>query len=155
MTVTSVDKDYDNLTVTLTADFDAPIDRVWDLWSDPLKLERWIGPPGAPATVETHDLRAGGEITFIMAGPDGESHQGIWRITAVDPPTSLEFRDAFAEAEESVSTVRVELTEREGGTRMQVRSSYESREDMDQRVEMGEVEGWRAALGQMDQLLAG
>jgi uncharacterized protein YndB with AHSA1/START domain len=38
--VTSVDKDYDSLTVTVIADFDAPIHRVWELCSDPRKLER-------------------------------------------------------------------------------------------------------------------
>ena len=49
--VTSVDTDYDNLTTTLVADFDAPIDEVWELWADPRKLERWWGPPvrGRPA----------------------------------------------------------------------------------------------------------
>jgi len=41
MSITSVDTDYDNLAVTLTADFDAQIARVWELWSDPRKLERW------------------------------------------------------------------------------------------------------------------
>jgi uncharacterized protein YndB with AHSA1/START domain len=41
MSVTSVDNDYDNLTTTLVADFDAPVDEVWQLWADPRKLERW------------------------------------------------------------------------------------------------------------------
>jgi uncharacterized protein YndB with AHSA1/START domain len=49
MSVTRVDKDLDTLTLTLIADFDAPIERVWQLWADPRKLERWWGaadPPG-------------------------------------------------------------------------------------------------------------
>jgi len=41
MSITSVDTDYDSLSITLIADFDAPIDQVWELWSDPRKLERW------------------------------------------------------------------------------------------------------------------
>ena len=41
MTVTSLDKDLDNLSLTLVADFDAPIERVWQLWADPRLLERW------------------------------------------------------------------------------------------------------------------
>jgi uncharacterized protein YndB with AHSA1/START domain len=72
LSVTSVDKDYDNLTVTLIADFDAPMDRVWALWSDPRKLERWWGPPDHPATVETHDLTPGGEVKYLMTSPDGK-----------------------------------------------------------------------------------
>ena len=70
MSVTSVDTDYDNLTVTLIADFEAPIDQVWELWSDPRKLERWWGPPGYPATFEKHDLTPGGEVTYFMTGPE-------------------------------------------------------------------------------------
>lgn len=35
MGVTSIDKDLDNLTLTLVADFDAPIERVRQLWADP------------------------------------------------------------------------------------------------------------------------
>ena len=40
MTVTSVDKDFESLTLTLTADFTAPVERVWRLWADPRQLER-------------------------------------------------------------------------------------------------------------------
>jgi uncharacterized protein YndB with AHSA1/START domain len=61
----------------------------------------------------------------------------VWRVTAVDPPTSLEFTDAFAEtdgtpiADMPVSTIRVRLVDRERGTRMEMRAMFESREDMD------------------------
>jgi uncharacterized protein YndB with AHSA1/START domain len=159
MSVTSVDRDYDNLTITLIADFDAPIDQVWELWSDPRKLERWLGPPTHPATVEKHELARGGEVTFSMTGPEGDRSWGTWRVTAVDPPTSLEFTDAFADTDGTqiagmpVSKVRVQLTERGGGTRMEMRSAFESRDDMEKWVSMGTVEGLQQAVGQMDALL--
>ncbi|GAA4056776.1 hypothetical protein GCM10022214_05650 [Actinomadura miaoliensis] len=47
MTVTR-DKDYDALTLTVVADFDAPIERAWRLWSDP-RQRWWGGPPGPDA----------------------------------------------------------------------------------------------------------
>ena len=59
MSVTSVHTDHDHLTVTVIADFGAPIERVWELWSNPRKLERWWGPPAYPATFEKHDLIPG------------------------------------------------------------------------------------------------
>jgi uncharacterized protein YndB with AHSA1/START domain len=158
LSITSVDTDYDNLTVTLIADFDAPIERVWELYSDPRKLERWLGPPTHPATIEKHDLTPGGEILFFMTGPEGDS-RGVWRVTAVYPPTSLEFTDAFAEtdgtpiADMPVSRIRVRLTERDGGTRMELQSAFESREDMEKWVSMGTVDGLQQAIGQMDALL--
>ncbi|MGH2380015.1 MAG: SRPBCC family protein [Candidatus Limnocylindria bacterium] len=160
MSITSVDTDHDNLTITLIADFDAPGNRVWELWSDPRKLERWWGPPTYPATFEKHDLAPGGEVTYFMTGPEGDTARGMWRVTAVDPPTSLEFADAFADtdgrpiADMPVSRVRVQLTERDGGTRMEMHSTFESPEDMEKLVSMGAVEGLQQAVGQMDALLA-
>jgi uncharacterized protein YndB with AHSA1/START domain len=159
MTVTSIDTDYDNLTVTLIADFDAPIDQVWELWSDPRKLERWWGPPTYPATFEKHELGPGGEVTYLMTGPEGDKHYGVWGVAAVDPPNSLEFTDAFADedgtpiADMPVSTVTVQLTERNAGTRMEMRLMLESREDMEKLLSTGVVEGLRQAVGQMDALL--
>jgi uncharacterized protein YndB with AHSA1/START domain len=160
MTVTSVDNDYDNLTTTLVADFDVPIDEVWQLWANPRKLERWWGPPTYPATFEKHDLSPGGELTYFMTGPDGDQPRGWWRITVVDPPTLLEFTDGFANddgtpnEEMPVMTVQVRLSERGGGTRVEIRSTYESREEMDKLIEMGAVEGMQQSVGQMDALLA-
>jgi uncharacterized protein YndB with AHSA1/START domain len=159
VSVTSVDTDYDNLTVTLIADFDAPIDQVWELWSDPRKLERWWGPPGYPATVVKHDLSPGGEVTYLMTGPEGDTHRGVWRVTAVGSPTSLEFADVFANADGTpitdmpVNRVTVRLTERESGTRMEMRSKFDSRKDLEKWLSTGTREGQRQAIAQMDVLL--
>jgi uncharacterized protein YndB with AHSA1/START domain len=159
MSVTSVDKDLDGLTLTLVAEFDAPPERVWELWSDPRKLERWWGPPGYPATVEAFDMRPGGEVGYVMTGPEGERYRGWWRFTAIDAPTSLEFVDGFAD-EEGVPnetlptmTVRMRLDEHASGTRMELRSAFDSREDMEWVLEMGAAEGMLAAMSQMDLLL--
>ena len=161
MSVTSVDKDYDNLTTTLVADFDAPLDEVWQLWADPRKLERWWGPPTYPATFEKHDLSPGGEVTYFMTGPEGDQPRGWWRIASVDPPTSLQFTDGFANDDGTpneampVINVEVRLSERADGTRMEIQSTYESREAMDKLIEMGALEGMQQAVGQMDALLEG
>jgi uncharacterized protein YndB with AHSA1/START domain len=160
VTVTSIHTDYDNLTVTLIAEFDSPIDQVWELWSDPRKLERWWGPPGYPATVEKHALAPGGEVSYFMTGPDGDQHWGRWRVTSVDPPTSLQFTDACADSDGTpledspVSKISILLLERERGTRMEMRVTLETREDMERIVDQGTVQGWGRAIGQMDGLLA-
>ena len=160
MSVTSVHTDYDSLTVTLIAEFDKPIDEVWELWSDPRKLERWWGPPGYPAMVEKHALTPGGEATYFMTGPEGDQHHGMWRVTSVEPPTSLRFTDACADSDGApledspVSKISIRLLEHEGGTRMEMRATFETREDLERIVEQGTVEGWTQAVRQMDGLLA-
>jgi uncharacterized protein YndB with AHSA1/START domain len=133
---------------------------VWQLWADPRQLERWWGPPTHPATVDKHDLTPGGDVIYFMTGPDGEKHRGWWRITSVDPPRSLEFTDGFADqdgtpiADMPITTVQMLLTEHEGGTRMELRSVFDSREQMEQLVSMGALEGLQQSVGQMDALLA-
>jgi hypothetical protein len=51
--------------------------------------------------------------------------------------------------------VHMQLTEHQGGTRMELRSVFDSREQMEQIVGMGTVEGLQEAVGKMDALLAG
>ena len=43
MTVIDVVKDAEARTMTITAHFDTPVRRVWQVWSDPRQLERWWG----------------------------------------------------------------------------------------------------------------
>jgi uncharacterized protein YndB with AHSA1/START domain len=160
MGVTSIDQDLDALELRVVADFAAPIAQVWDLWADPRRLERWWGPPSHPATFEEHDLTPGGGVTYFMTSPEGERHHGWWRIEAVDAPRSLDFTDGFADAEGRPNddmpaiAVHMELTEHDGGTRMELRSTFPSREQMDQLLGMGMAEGLREAIGQIDALLA-
>jgi uncharacterized protein YndB with AHSA1/START domain len=113
----------------------------------------------APATVEEYDLTAGGTVTYYMTGPDGEKYRGWWRVTAVNPPKSLEFVDGFADqhgkpnTEMPTSTTQVQLLERAGGTRMELRSVFDTREQMEQLDSMGMTEGLSQSVGQMDALL--
>jgi uncharacterized protein YndB with AHSA1/START domain len=160
MSVTNIDKDFDGLTLTLVADFDAPPERVWQLWADPRQLERWWGPPNYPATFQQHDLTPGGQATYFMTSPEGQRYHGWWRVSSVDAPKSLEFTDGFADdegkptAEMPTTRVQMQLTERAGGTRMELRSVFDTREDMEKLDNMGMPEGLRLAVGQMDDLLA-
>jgi len=76
MTVISVERDADALTLTFVAEFAAPVERVWRVWEDPRQLERWWGPPTWPATFERFDLEPSGGASYFMTGPDGEKARG-------------------------------------------------------------------------------
>jgi uncharacterized protein YndB with AHSA1/START domain len=161
MTVTNLNKDFDAKTLTITAEFEAPIGRVWKLWDDPRRLEQWWGPPTYPATMVEHDLRPGGTVTYFMTGPEGDQHHGWWRVIAVDAPTRLEFEDGFADATGApdptmpTTICTVEIDETAGGaTRMTMVSTFPSEEAMTKMVEMGMEEGIREAMGQMDALVS-
>jgi uncharacterized protein YndB with AHSA1/START domain len=160
MSLVRVEKDSERLSLLLVADFDAPVERVWQLWADPRQLERWWGPPTHPATVERHDLVAGGEVAYFMTGPEGARSRGWWRVASVDAPSSLEFTDGFAHedgtpnADLPVTAVRMRLTERDGGTRMELRFAFESSEHMEQLERWGAFDVFPQSVGQMDAVLA-
>jgi uncharacterized protein YndB with AHSA1/START domain len=160
MTVVDTSSDLDTLTLTIVAEFAAPPERVWQLWADPRQLERWWGPPTWPATFTAHDVTVGGGSRYHMTGPDGSVAGGWWRFTALDEPRSLEFDDGFSGEEGEpaegmpVTRARVDLEPLGTGTRMTVRSRYASREQMQQVLDMGVVEGMTSAMGQVDDLLA-
>jgi uncharacterized protein YndB with AHSA1/START domain len=162
MTVTSVDRDVESRTLTMTAEFAAARARVWQLWADPRQLERWWGPPTYPATVVAHDLVPGGRVTYFMTGPEGDRHHGYWDITVVEPEHGLELEDGFADddgvpnAEMPQTVMVLTLTDRaDGGTVMTIESRFASTEVMKRMIEMGMEEGMQQALGQTDAILAG
>ena len=160
MTVTSVVKDPDARTLTITARFDASIGRVWQVWSDPRQLERWWGPPTYPATVTEHDLTPGGTVAYAMTGPEGDRHRGWWRVRAVDPPHTLEFESGVADADGNPSpdtptgVIHVALSELAGGgTQMVTTTACASDEAMEWMLATGTDAGMTAAVGQIDELL--
>jgi uncharacterized protein YndB with AHSA1/START domain/pimeloyl-ACP methyl ester carboxylesterase len=161
MTVTTVRKDPQALTMALDAEFDASPERVWQLWADPRQLERWWGPPTYPATFTRHDLAPGSRVEYHMTGPEGDQPHGYWEIVEVDPPRSLVFRDGFANddgtpnTELPLTTARVIIQDIGGGrTRMTIESVFPSTEAMEQVLTMGAEEGLRQAVGQIDAILA-
>ncbi|HEX5828865.1 MAG TPA: SRPBCC domain-containing protein [Candidatus Limnocylindrales bacterium] len=161
MTVTAVHKDPSALTMTLTAEFDATPERVWELWADPRQLERWWGPPTYPSTFTRHELTPGGLVEYHMTGPGGDQPKGYWDVVEVDPPRRLVFKDGFAnddgsrndELPRTEGRVTIEPID-QGRTRMSIESRFPSTEAMEQLVAMGMEEGLTLAVGQIDAILA-
>ncbi|MDQ1403389.1 MAG: hypothetical protein QOG03_1705 [Actinomycetota bacterium] len=160
MTVTTVHKDPEALTMTITAELDATVERAWQLWADPRQLERWWGPPTYPATFVDHDLAPGALVTYFMTGPDGDKSHGWWQVVAVEPPRRLEIKDGFADDsgtpndEMPTMTMVATLTERDGGgTLMAIETLFPSLEAMEKLVSMGMEEGITAAVGQIAGIL--
>ncbi|SCL15287.1 SRPBCC family protein [Micromonospora inyonensis] len=160
MPVTDVRHDLDNLTLTITADFAAPVERVWQVYADPRQLEKVWGPPTYPATVVDHDLTPGGRVTYYMTGPEGDKHAGYWLVKSVEEPRGFSFDDGFADLDFNpnpdlpVSGNVYTFTEHDGGTRATYVSTYPSAEALQQVLDMGVVEGASGAINQIDELLA-
>ena len=161
MPVTDVVTDPEALTLTLTADFAAPVERVWNAFTEPRQLERFWGPPGYPATFSTFDFEVGGTALYRMTSPQGEASYGTWEFLSIDPRTSFSVLDQFADengvAVEDLPASRMTFTfdETAEGSRLRSTTYFTSTEALDQLVGMGMVEGATLAMNQLDRVLEG
>ena len=160
MPVTDITKDIDNRTLTITAEFAAPVERVWALYEDPRQLEQVWGPPEYPATFVDHELRPGTRSTYYMTSPEGEKFAGYWDITSVEPTSRFTFRDGFAHEDLSpnpelpVSENVYTFEAVDGGTRAVYSAVYATAEGLQTVLDMGVEEGATTALNQIDGFLA-
>jgi len=158
MPVTNVEKDVDALTLTVTAEFDADAERLWELWADPRQLERWWSQPSHSSTFVEHELTVGARTTYFMTGPDGEKHHGRWLVEEVDPPHRLRIKDdevddAGNPEDGGPSSMTVTIAEADGTATMTIETSFTDRASMEQTIEMGFEQGMIETLGQIDPLL--
>jgi uncharacterized protein YndB with AHSA1/START domain len=159
MPTPQVQQDFANSRIVITAGFDASLEQVWTLWSDPRRLEKWWGPPGYPATVEVHELVPDGRVSYFMTGPDGQRYSGAWRVESVNAPAHLVVVDEFVDDEGRVLTdlpqtrMTVEIVASADGTAMALTSSFQDPESMQQIIDMGAIEGMVAAMSQIEDVL--
>jgi uncharacterized protein YndB with AHSA1/START domain len=160
MPLTSIEKDLSGLTMRIIADFSAPLPRLWDAYADPRQLEKFWGPPGWPATFVRHDLYPGGRSEYYMTGPEGERSHGYWEYTRVEPGRSFEVIDGFAtqngQPQEELPSMRMVFSfeKTETGSRLTTTTFFNSVDELEQLIAMGMEEGVKAAMGQIDDVLA-
>lgn len=159
MPVTHITSDPEKLTMDIVADFAAPPERVWQVFTDPRQLERFWGPPGWPATFTRFDFAPGGVAQYRMTGPRGETSRGRWEFLAIDEPRSFEVLDGFADENgdltDDVPPMRMVFAfePTATGTRLNGVTHFSSVHALEQAIGMGMVEGTRMAMGQLDAVL--
>lgn len=160
MPVTTVTKDPDNLTMTIIADFDVSVRRLWDAYADLRQIEKFWGPVEAPAIFTRHDLFPGGESHYYMTLPDGEMAGGYFEYLRVDAGRSFEVLDGFRTADGSrnseLPTMRMtfDFDKTESGSRLTTTTYFNSAEELEELLTMGMEEGTLSAMSQIDTVVA-
>jgi uncharacterized protein YndB with AHSA1/START domain len=54
---------------------DAPVELVWEVFTDPEHIAQWWGPNGFRNTITTMDVKPGGKWDLVMHGPDGTDYK--------------------------------------------------------------------------------
>lgn len=74
----------------------APIDLVWEVWTDPEHIARWWGPTGFTNTIHKMDVQPGGEWDLIMHGPDGTDYKNKSIFKEIIPQKKIVYEHVSA-----------------------------------------------------------
>ena len=74
-----------NRELKISRTFNAPIELVWEAWSNPNQLKIWWGPDGFTTTIHKMDLVANGEWLLTLHGPDGTNYPNKAQFIEVVP----------------------------------------------------------------------
>src|SRR3954471_4537810 len=69
----------------------APIELVWEVWTNPEHVKNWWGPNGFTNTITKMDVKPGGEFNLVMHGPDGTDYKNTSVFTGVVKHERLEY----------------------------------------------------------------
>ena len=84
--------------VVIERTFDAPVELIWQMWTQPEHFKSWYGPKGFTVPVADMDVRVGGKRLICMASPDGSMK--MWftgEYREVVPNARLVYTDSMAD----------------------------------------------------------
>lgn len=99
------------MTRTITRTFDAPVEKVWQAWTDQSMLSKWWGPREWAADWKA-DARVGGKYHYKMSGamqPGGpvQDMYGTGTYKEVEPMKKLVLTDSFSDADGTIINASV------------------------------------------------
>ncbi|MCB9321362.1 MAG: SRPBCC domain-containing protein [Lewinellaceae bacterium] len=152
----SVDKSAK--TVYITREFDAGLDLVWDAFTRAEMLDQWVAPAPFKARTKYMNFIVGGKRFYAMVSPEGQEGWIIQEYRSITPKTNFKLYNAFADKDENPAPTGSEwdytFSETDGITTVQITIYNESLERLEKMIEMGFAEGYKASIGNLENLLA-
>jgi uncharacterized protein YndB with AHSA1/START domain len=75
--------------LTISRLFNAPVELVWEVWTNPDHISNWWGPNGFTNTIHLMNVKEGGQWTLTMHGPDGKDYKNKSIFKEVVPHRKL------------------------------------------------------------------
>lgn len=140
--------------ILMTRVFDAPRRLIYDAYTKPELLKRWmLGPDGWSMPVCEIDLKVGGKYRYLWRHDESGREMGIGGVyRELAPPeriVSWELMDGLPRG----AVITTVLTEREGMTTLTSALLFESRQDRDAALKSGMERGIAASYNRLVALL--
>ena len=137
--------------ILVTRMFDAPIDLVWRVSTDPFHFSQWWGPRGYSNPVCEMDVRAGGKWRVEQRDPAGNIFKFHGEFLEVDPPHRMVQTFVFADFPPATTTVSFEAVD--GKTRLTSSMRFSDFAMRDGMVQSGMERGAQESYERLDELL--
>ena len=111
--------------------YDAPVQAVWDAWTDPEQVAQWWGPRGFTITTHSKDLRVGGTWRYTMHGPDGTDFPNTTKYFEVEKHARLVYDHGGSDDRPAMFRVTVTFAEVNGKTKMEMVMALPSAEALE------------------------
>jgi len=157
--LTRITKDFREKSILVSRVFNAPIEKVWQAFTDNELLDQWWGPSPWRAETKTINFAVGGYWLYAMVSPDNQKQWGRMNYLAIDQYKSFEIEDAFCDEngklnnELPVSKGQIAFAKTVNGTGVEFKTTYPTKADLEKIVEMGFEQGITICLDQLESLL--
>ena len=141
--------------IQVTRDFAAPPDLVFDCWTIPALIRRWLGPPDWQMLTCEFDARVGGKWRFVSRGPNGFEMGHGGTILELDRPRWLKTTERYDMDWTGGETLNTNaFTVKDTGTRSVLTVLYASKEARDGAAATPMAEGMEMGFQRLDAILA-
>ena len=156
---TNVTKDLKEKSILVSREFTAPVETVWNAYTDSKILDKWWGPSPWRAETKSMDFRVGGFWLYAMVGPENEKHWGRMNYLAIEKYKFIDLEDVFCDENGNVNSElpnskgRNSFAKTNSGTLVEFKLQLTSEEQLKQLVEMGFEEGITICFEQLNELI--
>ena len=128
----------DKKTVSITKEFDAPRDMVWDAYTKPELLDQWWAPKPVRSRTKAMEFIEGGRRFYAMVMPDDQERWAVQKYTSITPKTNFKLFNAFADEKENLelpgSDWDLSFSEQDGTTKVSISIYNESLERLERMI---------------------
>jgi len=89
-----------NDSIRIERTFDAPIDVIWQMWTEAEQFQKWYGPKGATIPVANMDVQVGGKRLICMEMNMPDRQMKMWftgEYKEIVPTTRLVYTESMAD----------------------------------------------------------
>ncbi len=155
------DKDFANKRIVVACQFNAPLNVVWDAFTNPTVMDKWFAPHPFKAVTRSMNFSNGGRWLYCMLSPEGEKFWSLAEFSNIHLRKSYEALDAFCDENGGINTElprlmwRYTFAEAGGVTTVVASIAAPNEADLKKILDMGFEEGYKMALNQLRELLHG